>query len=247
MSDATVKLRVHSLETMGTQDGPGIRMVVFAQGCQMRCVYCHNPDTLALEGGTWMEAEELVSRALRQKRYFGEKGGVTFSGGEPTLQRTAVRGVSKALHLHGIHTCLDTNGLIFDEETKALYEETDLVLLDIKHMDPVLHRRLTGVDNEAPLRAAHWREQSGKPFWLRYVLVPGWTDQVEHLEAWGRHFADYRSLQRVEILPYHRLGVHKWAHLGMPYRLDGVEPPSVQALEQARTILSKYLKPVIVK
>lgn len=247
MSSAPASLRVHSLETLGTQDGPGIRLVVFVQGCLMRCAYCHNPDTLALDGGRLMTIDELVGRALRQKRYFGETGGVTVSGGEPTLQRVAVRELFAALRAEGIHTCLDTNGHIFDEDTQALYEATDLVLLDVKHIDPVRHRDLTGVSNDNVLRCAVWREQTGRPLWLRYVLVPGWTDQPEALEAWARHFAAYRTVQRVEILPYHKLGVHKWAHLGMQYRLEGVEPPTLADCERAREVFSAHLTNVSIK
>ena len=244
---APASLRVHSLETMGAQDGPGLRLVVFTQGCHMRCVYCHNPDTLSLEGGSVIAVDELVARALRQKRYFGTNGGVTISGGEPTLHRESLLLLFRALHAEGIHTCLDTNGLIFDDALKALYAETDLVLLDIKHIDDAAHRRLTGVSNEVPLQAAAYRESTGKPLWLRYVLVPGWSDQPEFLEAWANHFSTYKSVERVEILPYHQLGVHKWSSLGMTYKLEGVQPPDQAARERAKSIFSRHLANVVVK
>lgn len=241
------QLRIHSIETMGASDGPGLRLVVFTQGCLMRCAYCHNPDTLDLRGGNVVAVSELVERALLQKRYFGARGGVTVSGGEPTLQRGAVAELFGRLHAHGIHTCLDTNGLILDEGTKALYDRTDLVLLDVKHINDEWHRRLTGVSNETPLAVAAYRESTGRPMWLRYVLVPGWTDQEQYLEEWARRFSGYRTVERVEVLPYHQLGVHKWAKLGMDYRLKDVSTPTAEIRERARGIFEKYFATVIVK
>lgn len=244
---AALQLRIHSIETFGASDGPGLRLVVFTQGCLMRCAYCHNPDTLDLHGGISVTIDQLVDRAKKQQRYFGQRGGVTVSGGEPTLQRTVLTELFKRFRAEGIHTCLDTNGLILDDDTHALYAETDIVLLDVKHIDDGWHRRLTGVSNENPLAAAAYRESTGLPMWLRYVLVPGWTDQPEFLEKWARHFAGYRTVKRVEILPYHRLGEHKWEKLGMDYRLKGVEPPTTASREQAREIFARYFAQVIVK
>ncbi|MFT3990585.1 MAG: pyruvate formate-lyase-activating protein [Luteolibacter sp.] len=243
--DATLStqsmLRVHSIETLGTHDGPGLRMIVFTQGCLMRCLYCHNPDTLALEGGSLLDLDEIVQRAIRQKPYFGKRGGVTVSGGEPTLHRKVLLDLFRRLHEHGIHTCLDTNGLFLDEELHALYAETDLVLLDIKHIDDAIHRRLTGVSNTTPLAVAAYRESTGKPMWLRYVLVPGWSDQPEALERWAKQFSEYRTVERVEILPYHRLGTHKWEHLGMDYKLGDVSPPSEEVKQLASRIFTSHL------
>lgn len=222
-------------------------MVVFTQGCLMRCAYCHNPDTLDLQGGRPVTVEELVARARNQRRYFGRRGGVTVSGGEPTLHRVALTTFFARLREEGIHTCLDTNGLVLDDATRALYKQTDLVLLDVKHIDDAQHRRLTGVSNEIPLAAAAYRESTGRPMWLRYVLVPGWTDQPEHLEAWARRFSDYKTIERVEVLGYHRLGVHKWEKLGMPYRLHGVESPTAESRDTARRIFTEHFREVIVK
>lgn len=240
-------LRIHSIETFGANDGPGLRMVVFTQGCLMRCAYCHNPDTLDLRGGEVVSIDEIVRRAHAQRGYFGRRGGVTVSGGEPTLHRVALAGLFRRLRADGIHTCLDTNGLILDEDTKALYAETDLVLLDVKHIDDACHRHLTGVSNETPLACADYRESTGRPMWLRYVLVPGWSDQPEHLAAWARRFAGHKTVERVEILPYHRLGEHKWEKLGLPYRLTGVPPPSAESRETARRIFADHFPLVIVK
>lgn len=241
------QLRIHSIETLGAHDGPGIRMIVFAQGCHMRCVYCHNPDTLDLHGGKLVEIDELVDRAVRQKKYFGQKGGVTVSGGEPTIQRKQIKLLFEKLHANGINTCLDTNGLILDDDLKALYEETDLILLDIKHIDDAHHKKLTGRSNETPLAVAAYRESTGKPMWLRYVLVPGWTDQEKYLELWAQHFQNYKTVERVEIIPYHKLGVHKWKHLGLDYKLRDVESPTAECKQKALDIFSRYLPKVIAK
>lgn len=222
-------------------------MVVFTQGCHLRCAYCHNPDTLSLTGGRLVELDELVGRAVRQKPYFGRRGGVTVSGGEPTLHAEALLAFFRALHQEGISTCLDSNGSLLNDEVKALYEETDLVLLDIKHIDDAQHRHLTGQPNAAPLAAAAWRESTGRAMWLRYVLVPGWTDQEPFLRRWAEHFTRYRTIERVEILPYHKLGVHKWRHLGLTYRLHGVEPPSPDDAERVRAIFAPYFREVVVK
>lgn len=239
MSETT--LRVHSIETFGVHDGPGIRLVIFVQGCQFRCLYCANPDTLAIEGGELFEVEALVQRALKEQRYFGTKGGVTVSGGEPLLQRKVLLRLFQRLHQEGIHTALDSNGRLIDADAKALLAETDLLLLDVKHIDDDWHHRLTGLSNRNTLEMAAYREASGRPFWLRYVLVPGWTDQPEHLHRLGAHFEGSQQLQRLEIQPYHRLGVHKWEALGMKYALHDVEPPSPEQIAAAVEILSGYV------
>ena len=237
-------LRIHSIETLGTHDGPGLRLVIFTQGCPMRCLYCHNPDTLDPNGGTLSSIDEILERAIRQKTYFGKNGkngGVTISGGEPTLHRKTLLPLFQKLHAQNIHTCLDTNGLFLDENLHALYAETDLVLLDIKHIDDAQHRRLTGVPNTTPLAVAAHRESTAKPMWLRYVLVPGWTDQPDALERWAKHFSNYQHIERVEILPYHRLGAHKWQHLNQPYELDKVPPPDAAQKQRALEIFTDNL------
>ena len=240
-------LRIHSIETLGAHDGPGLRLVVFAQGCPMRCVYCHNPDTFDATAGTLVPVAELVARALRQKAYFGSNGGVTVSGGEPSLQRVALSVFFRQLHTSGIHTCLDTNVGVFDDALKSLYAETDLLLLDIKHIDAAAHQRLTGVPNTTPLAVAAYRESTGKPMWLRYVLVPGWTDEADALSQWARHFANYRTVERVEILPFHQLGKHKWKQLSLPYPLEDVRPPSLEEKERAHRIFAEYFACVVMK
>lgn len=240
----TDQLRIHSIESFGTHDGPGIRMVVFVQGCQFRCLYCANPDTMDVKGGSFIEIEEIVERAIRQKRYFGKTGGVTVSGGEPLLQRKPLKQLFRRLHEEGINTALDTNGRLIDQQTKELLEETDVLMLDVKHFNEDWHRKLTGLSNKNTFKVAAHREESGKPMWLRYVLVPGWSDQEEHLHELGQFFKDYKQIERIELLPYHMLGVHKWEALRMEYKLKGIEPPTQQKLDATAEILRKYFKEV---
>ncbi len=240
-------LRVHSIETFGTHEGPGIRLVLFLQGCPLRCVYCHNPDTQPVEGGVAADyTSGQILEILERQRPFYRNGGLTASGGEPTLQAEGVMELFALARERGFHTALDTNGVIWSALVNRLYDGTDLVILDVKHIDDAWHRRITGSGNENVLKNAAYREQSGRPMWLRYVLVPGWTDQPEHLEGWARHFAGYRSIERVEILPYHTLGVYKYEALGRPYALFGVKPPTAEQVEAARAIFAPYLANVIV-
>ena len=241
-------LRIHSLETFGTSDGPGIRLVVFTQGCLFRCLYCHNPDSLPVHSQTARDLSlaELLDHLEKQRPYFRQKGGLTFSGGEPTLQADALLEYLPAIRRAGFNVALDTCGALFNEKVQRVYDQTDLVILDVKHIDPVWHQRITGQDNVNVLKNAAWREQSGKPLWLRYVLVPGYTDQPEYLHQWAQTFSPYRSLERVEILPYHTLGVHKYAQLGRTYALAGVQPPAPAAVEAAADIFRAYFEQVVV-
>jgi len=240
-------LRIHSLETFGTHDGPGVRLVVFVQVCQFRCVYCHNPDSLDVKSGTLVEIRELVNRAIQQKNYFGNEGGVTVSGGEPLLQRSKLTVFFKLLHEEGINTCLDTNGRLNNAEVHELLEHTDIVLLDVKHINEEWHRKLTGLSNKTTLELAAYRESTGRPMWLRYVLVPGWTDQPEYIEQWAQHFTDYKTVKRVEIIPFHQMGAHKWEALGMEYLLKNTPVPSKELKEHTKAIFDKYLDHVILK
>ncbi len=240
-------IRVHSYESLGTFDGPGLRLVVFLQGCNFRCAYCANPDTIDLKG----EAKEtsldhIVEMAVSQKPFFGKRGGITFSGGEPTVQAAALVPLFKRLKEQGIHICLDTNGSIWNEAVEELLQLTDLVLLDVKEFDASQHRLLTERSNEQTLRTAAWLEAHNRPFWMRYVLVPGYSDREEHIRALGEHFSSYKQLQRVEILPYHTLGVHKYEALGWEYRLKGVKENTPAQLEEARALFEHYFTAVYV-
>ncbi len=239
-------LRVHSIETFGTHDGPGIRLVIFVQGCQFHCVYCANPDSISIEGGTLMKIDEIVEKAKKQKPFFGKNGGVTISGGEPLLQRAIIKKLFLKLHEEGIHTTLDTNGKVIDKQSKDLLETTDLVMLDIKHINDDWHHKITRLSNSNTLKFAEYRESTGKPMWLRYVLVPGWSDQEEYLHQLGEHFKDYQSIQKIEILPYHKLGMHKWEALGWKYELEDVKSPDKTSIEKASEIFRQYFKEVTV-
>ena len=240
-------LRVHSIETFGTHEGPGIRLVIFLQGCNIRCLYCHNPDLLTREGGNLMKRKELLEIVEKQRGYFGNDGGVTVSGGEPTLQVKGLNKLFRSLNKRKIHTALDTNGTIISDEIKRLYKKTDLLLLDIKHIDEKKHIKLTGSSNKNVLEMAKYRESLGKPMWIRYVLVPKWNDDEKTLRRMGEYFADYKTIERVEILPYHTLGVYKYKQLGMKYKFGRVKSPSAETVEKAKKILGEYFTSVIVK
>ena len=239
-------INVHSYESMGTFDGPGLRLVVFLQGCPFRCLYCANPDTIDLNGGKATLPQEIVEMAVSQKPFFGKRGGITFSGGEPTVQAKALIPLFKALKEHNIHICLDTNGSIWNKHVEELLALTDLVLLDIKQINPERHRLLTERSNEQTLRTAAWLEQHQRPFWLRYVLVPGYSDAEEDMRKLGETLGKYQSIQRVEILPYHRLGVHKYEAMGWDYQLKEVKENTPEQLKRAENILQEYFETVIV-
>lgn len=235
--------RIHSFESFGTVDGPGIRYVVFLQGCPLRCQYCHNPDTWAT-GGKEYTAEEVVKQALRYKNYFGEKGGVTVTGGEPLLQIDFVIELFTLLKEKGIHTCVDTSGITFKKENavsvekhEKLLEVTDLFLLDIKHIDSEGHKALTGQDNANTLAFAKFLSERGKKTWIRHVLVPGITDDDEQLQRLREFVDGLSSVEKIEVLPYHTLGVVKYEKLGMEYPLKDVSAPDKERVLNAKRIL----------
>lgn len=240
-------IRVHSYESLGTYDGPGIRLVVFLQGCNFRCLYCANPDTIDAKGASKETApEDILKMAISQKPFFGKKGGITFSGGEPTFQAKALIPLFRMLKEAGIHICVDTNGGIWNEDVKELLSLADLVLLDIKEFNDARHKILTERSNTQTLKTAAWLEENQKPFWLRYVLVPGYSFFREDIEALGDHFKDYQSIQRIEILPYHTLGVHKYEAMNMEYKLKNVKQNTPEQLEEAKALFEKYFKTVYV-
>lgn len=224
--------RIHSLESMGLVDGPGIRTVVFLQGCALRCRYCHNPDTWSGEGTAELfTPRQLVERLVRFKPYYGSAGGVTFSGGEPLLQPEFLAETLALCHAAGIHTCLDTAGCGLGEYG-AILAHTDLILLDVKHYDPEGWRRVTGSSMEPFRRFLAAAQRAAVPLWVRHVVVPGLTDGEAHLAGLEGYLRTLKHVKRVELLPYHTLGVHKYAALGLPYPLEGVPPMEGAALEQ---------------
>ena len=202
------KGHIHSWESMGLVDGPGVRTVIFLQGCSLRCRYCHNPDTWE-NGGETETPQEILERLRHFKDYYGEDGGVTFSGGEPLLQRDFLIEVLALCKEEGIHTCLDTAGCGVGGYRDIL-KNTDLVLFDVKHFDPDAYKSLTGRDIAESLVFLDEVQQAGVPLWIRHVVVPGLTDGEEHLEALKKYILTLKNVQKVELLPYHKLGVHKY-------------------------------------
>lgn len=232
---------VHSFESFGTVDGPGIRFVVFLQGCPLRCLYCHNPDTWIMGEGKQYTAEQVASNALRYKSYFTGGGGVTVSGGEPMLQAEFVTEIFTILKSRGVHTALDTSGVMFNrikkEVTDRLLEVTDLVLLDIKHIDDEKHRELTGQSNENILEFARYLSDIGKDMWIRHVLVPGITDDDKYLNELAAFISHLKTVKKVEVLPYHTMGASKYERLNMDYSLKDVQPPTKERVQNAKKIL----------
>lgn len=240
-------MKVHSIETFGTHEGPGIRLVVFLQGCNFKCAYCHNPDTISLKGGYNLSVKEVIGLLEEQRPYFNNVGGLTVSGGEPTLQAEELLELFKEAGKLGFHTALDTNGGIVTSAVKELLELSDLVLFDLKHLDNKEHLNLVGCSNTNVLQNIEYRESLKKPFWIRHVLVPGYTDSVEHLESLAKYLSQFKHLKYLELLPYHNLGVHKYKELGLEYRLSNVVPASQVDLIKAAEILKKYLPEKIIR
>ena len=238
-------LRVHSVESFGSVDGPGIRFVIFLKGCAMRCQYCHNPDTWDRAGGNLRSVDDVLSQALRYRSYWGEKGGITVSGGEALLQIQPLTELFHKAKGLGINTCLDTSAQPFSRKDgrfsafEVLMKYTDLVLLDIKHIDNDAHKQLTGWENENILDCARYLSDIHKPVWIRHVLVPGINDDDESLHRLRSFLNTLSNVERVEVLPYHDLGVYKWEQLGIPYKLTDVKPPTEESVLHARKILTE--------
>lgn len=242
-----MKIRVHSYESMGTFDGPGLRYVVFLQGCPFRCLYCANPDTIDFVGESKeTDASYILEQAVSMKPFFGKRGGITFSGGEPTVQAEALVPLFRQLKEAGIHICVDSNGAIWNKHVEELFSLSDLVLLDVKHINNTQHQQITSRSNEQTLLTAQWLEQQGHPFWLRYVLVPGLSDGEVALRTLGEHFSGYKCIERVELLPYHRLGVHKYEAMGWDYQLKETKENTPEQLKQAEDILREYFPQLVV-
>lgn len=239
-----MKANIHSFESFGTVDGPGIRFVIFFKKCNLRCGYCHNPDTWDGEINKEYTVEELCKMILRYKNYFGENGGVTVTGGEPLLQIDFVIELFKELKNKGIHTCVDTSGYEFrpeDSEIKSKYDEllkyTDLFLLDIKHIDDEKCIKLTGKTNKYTLEFAKYLSDNNKHMWIRQVLVPGWTDDLDDLKKTKDFIDTLKTVDKVEVLPYHTMGNVKYEKIGISYRFAGVEPPTKEIVAKAKEIL----------
>ena len=232
---------IHSYESFGTVDGPGIRFVLFLQGCPLRCKFCHNPDTWNMsEEKIKEEVIETFEKVRKYKGYFGKKGGLTVTGGEPLLQADFVLELFKLCKEDGINTVVDTSGYIFNEKVKEVLEYTDLVLLDIKAIDEKIYKDLTGVELENTLKFANYLKEKGKKVWIRHVIVPEITDNDELLDRLAKYLSTLDNVEKVELLPYHKLGEFKYKELGMKYALEGVEELSKERLKNAVSIFKKY-------
>lgn len=241
MENKNIIGNIHSYESFGTVDGPGIRFVLFLQGCPLRCKFCHNPDTWNLTGGKIKEsAKETFEKIKKYKGYFGKKGGVTVTGGEPLLQTEFILELFKLCKEEGIHTAIDTSGYIFNDKVKEVLEYTDLVLLDIKAIDEKVYKELTRVELKNTLEFAKYLKEIGKKVWIRHVVVPNITDDDELLDKLAQYVSTLDNVERVEILPYHRLGEFKYKELGMKYALEGVEELSKERTENAKAIFERY-------
>lgn len=243
------KGRIHAVESFGSVDGPGLRYVFFLQGCPLRCQYCHNPATWTGEGGTEMTAEEALEKALRYKPYWKKNGGITVSGGEPLLQAGFVCELFTLAKEKGISACLDTSGALFSREgenfrrIQKLLDVTDLVLLDLKHIDPAKHKALTGQSNERILDFASYLAEQKIPVWIRHVLVPGINDDEDSLRGLGAFIAGLGNVRRLEVLPYHRMAIAKYEELGIAYPIPDVPEPDEAGIARAEMLLGvpKYL------
>ena len=230
--------KVHSIESFGTVDGPGIRFVLFLQGCHLQCKYCHNRDTWDVNGGEFKSLDDIFDKIMRYKNYIYPNGGVTMTGGEPLLQSKFIFELFKKLKEEGIHTCVDTSGsLPLTDDIKNVLSVTDLVLLDIKHIDDVKCKELVGVSNKLELNFARYLSDNNIPIWIRQVLVPGYTDDENDLLKLKDFLNTLKTVEKVEILPYHNMGEFKWKKLGFSYPLEGVREANQDDISRAKKIL----------
>ena len=233
-----VKGRVHSIETFGTVDGPGIRFVLFLQGCHLQCKYCHNRDTWDMNGGEYKSLDDIFEKIMKYKNYIYPNGGVTVTGGEPLLQVKFLIELFEKLKKENIHTCVDTSGMVsLTNDIKKLLSLTDLVLLDIKHIDSEKCKDLVGFNNEKELAFAKYLSDNNIPMWIRQVLVPGYTDDEQDLLKLKDFISSLNTVDKVEILPYHDMGRYKWEKLGLKYELDGVRIANDNDVKRAKKIL----------
>lgn len=234
---------VHSIETFGSVDGPGLRYILFLKGCRLRCAFCHNADTWDLNSEDQRSADQILDHAERYRSYWGSEGGITVSGGEPLLQIDFLIELFKKAKQRNINTCIDTAGEPFTKKGEwfTKFEElmhyTDILLVDIKHIDRNKHIRLTGKPNDNILEMFHYLSDINKPIWIRQVLVPGWTDDIEDLKKTRAFIETLFNVKKIEILPYHNMGAYKWEKLGMKYPLEGAEAPDKDSIELADKVL----------
>ncbi len=233
------KGRIHSVETFGAVDGPGVRFVVFFQGCSLRCIYCHNPDSWNAKGGDEISADQLMSQILRYKSFI-KNGGVTLSGGEPLMQSAFAERLITLCRQNELHTAIDTSGCIPLSVCKGAVDSADLILLDIKAIDSSLSTELSGTSSENAINLLIHCEETGKSVWIRHVLLPGWTLDTDHAHRMGSFLKDFRCVELVELLPFHKIGEYKWEMLGLDYKLTEVQPPEPDKVREIKEILSSY-------
>ena len=244
-----MKGKIHSLESFGTVDGPGVRFVVFVQGCPMRCAYCHNPDTWEMNGGTLMEPSEIIEQYERNKGFYTD-GGLTVTGGEPLMQIDFLIDLFTLAKEKGIHTCIDTSGIAFNPNNQPFVEKvdkllplTDLIMLDIKHINPEKHKELTSQPNDGILAFAKYIDNKGVDIWIRHVVVPGITDEDKYLMELGYFIGGLKNLKALDVLPYHTLGLPKYEKLGIEYKLKGIPPmDKKEVIEKKKVILEGIRK-----
>ena len=230
--------KLHSIETFGTVDGPGVRFVIFLQGCNLQCKYCHNRDTWDINSGTYINVNDLISQIERYSSYISPNGGGTVSGGEPLLQPYFLLSLFKELKKKKIHTAIDTSGMLeLTPIIKEVLSLTNLVLLDIKHINPEKSKNLVGFSNENELSFAKYLSDNNIPIWIRQVLIPTITDSKEDLLELKSFISSLKSVEKVELLPYHNLGKYKWRELGLPYELENIRPANEDDIKRAKEIL----------
>ena len=236
--DLSYYAKVHSIESLGTVDGPGIRFVLFLQGCHLECKYCHNRDTWDINDGHYQSLDDIFNKIMRYKNYICPRGGVTISGGEPLLQHKFLFELFTKLKKENIHTCIDTSGMVaLTDDIKKLINITDLFLLDIKHIDDEKCKDLVGRSNKLELAFARYLSDNNIPMWIRQVLIPGYTDDEQDLLKLKDFINSLKTVERVEILPYHNIGASKWKNLGLNYPLEGVRQADDNDVKRAKEIL----------
>lgn len=238
--------KIHSFESMGSVDGPGIRSVVFMQGCTLRCAYCHNPDTWNFNSGTEITPQELVKKIIRFKPYFKNNGGVTFSGGEPLMQPEFLIEALKLCKEAGINTAVDTAGFGIGQYDKIL-KFTDLLLFDIKHVDDEGYKSLTGKNKKGYNEFLEEAQKAGTKIWIRHVIVPGITDSEEHIRKLSEIIKHLKNIEKVELLPYHTMGVQKYDKMGLEYRLSHLKPMDKEKANSLQKIIDNELQPFMKK
>ena len=241
--------RIHSLESFGTVDGPGTRFVVFVQGCPMRCAYCHNPDTWEMNGGTLMEPSEIIEQYEKNRPFYANGGGLTVTGGEPLMQPDFLIELFTLAKERNIHTCIDSSGIAYNPNSEVfmakldkLMSLTDLVMLDIKHIDPAKHKELTQQPNENILKFAAYLNDKQVDMWIRHVVVPGITDDDKYLFDLGYFIGQFGNLKALDVLPYHTMGEKKYESLGMEYKLKGVPAMNQDKLLEKKKVILEGLK-----